>query len=139
MLCPMRANDIALSCTATYRKRTGQLLFAAGSMNPLALAMGSVKSTTQQSCSVRRLYSLMICSNCLFMEISPFTSVCRKAPCFSYGECQHMEIAIMANTFIVMIAAEIRPTLDMPNIEHTRVAELLYMSGSFRNTILLIP
>lgn len=50
-----------------------------------------------------------------------------------------MEIAIMANTFIVMIAAEIRPTLDMPNIEHTRVAELLYMSGSFRNTILLIP
>lgn len=49
MLCPMRANDIALSCTATYRKRTGQLLCATGSKNPLALAMGSVKGQRVES------------------------------------------------------------------------------------------
>lgn len=44
MLCPMRANDIALTCTTTYQKWTGQSHLATDSKNPLPSGMGSVKS-----------------------------------------------------------------------------------------------
>lgn len=43
MLCPMMGNGIPITCTAIYRKRTGQPMLSAGSKNPTALAVWSVK------------------------------------------------------------------------------------------------
>lgn len=42
MPCSRMADGTALSCTATYRKRTDQPRSVAGSKNPLPLGMGSV-------------------------------------------------------------------------------------------------
>lgn len=42
MLCPMMGNGIPITCTAIYRKRTGQPMLSAGSKNPTALAVWSV-------------------------------------------------------------------------------------------------
>ena len=42
MPCSRMADGTALSCTATYRKRTDQPCSVAGSKNPLPLGMGSV-------------------------------------------------------------------------------------------------
>ncbi len=42
MFCSTRANDIALTCTTTQQKCTGQPIKSAGSKNPLPLGMGSV-------------------------------------------------------------------------------------------------
>lgn len=46
MPCSRMADGTALTCTATYRKRTGQPRSVAGSKNPLPLGMGGMSNST---------------------------------------------------------------------------------------------